>query len=242
VREDAAGNRRQMVVETWFVMIAFLAGPLFSALIVLAQHSQGETGISRFPTIVHDPVLNMVLGILDYLPVAAAVPLAWFLLARGGLPASSLGAGRAGLLRDIGPAIGIAAAGYGGAVVLAAITAPLLAHSSLVNSVPVGHVPSYYVVWGVSASAITAVAEETFVNGYLLTRLEQLGWSPNKALALSLVLRTSYHVYYGIGFVFTVHFGYFATRSFQKRRRLNRAIAGHFLYDAVLFTITILAS
>lgn len=32
------------------------------------------------------------------------------------------------------------------------------------------------------------------------------------------------------------------TRSFQKRRRLMRPIIGHFLYDAVLLTITILIS
>jgi len=41
------------------------------------------------------------------------------------------------------------------------------------------------------------------MSGYLLTRLSQLGWSPRRALIVSLVLRTSYHVYYGIGFILT---------------------------------------
>jgi len=107
--------------------------------------------------------------------------------------------------------------------------------------VHLGHEPGYYVVWGLAASALTAIAEETFVNGYLITRLQQLGWTPGRALTLSLVLRTSYHVYYGVSFLLTVPFGYFVTRSFQKHRRLNRAIAAHFLYDAVLLTIAILA-
>ena len=60
------------------------------------------------------------------------------------------------------------------------------------------------------------------------------------ALALSLVLRTSYHIYYGIGFLLTVPFGDYVTRSFQKHRRLNRPIAAHFIFDAVLVTISIL--
>jgi len=55
-------------------------------------------------------------------------------------------------------------------------------------------------------------------------------------------LRTSYHVYYGLGFLLTIPFGYYATRSFQKHRRLMRPIVAHFLYDAVLITIAVLVS
>jgi membrane protease YdiL (CAAX protease family) len=91
-------------------------------------------------------------------------------------------------------------------------------------------------------SAVTAVAEETLVSGYLLTRLEQLGWKPRRALAFSLILRTSYHVYYGLGFLLTIPFGYLCTRSFQKNRRLTRPILVHFLYDTVLVSIAILTT
>jgi hypothetical protein len=49
-----------------------------------------------------------------------------------------------------------------------------------------------------------------------LTRLEQFGWSQGRALAFSLTLRTSYHVYYGLSFFAAIPFGYFFTRSFQK--------------------------
>jgi membrane protease YdiL (CAAX protease family) len=88
-------------------------------------------------------------------------------------------------------------------------------------------------------SATTAVAEEVLMNGYLMTRLSQLGWSPTGALILGIALRTSYHVYYGIGFVATIPVAYFLTRSFQKRGRLTRPIVAHFLYDAVLLTIAV---
>jgi membrane protease YdiL (CAAX protease family) len=241
--EDEGRSRRQIVLETWFVMVAFLALPVMTAVVVFAQHVQGQAGISRFPVLVNNPVVNMILGILDYLPIAALVPLALLLLSRTGQPPSSIGLGRFRLREDVVPGIGLAALAYGLTLVVSVPFVPLIKRgSSLVNPVPVGHVPSYYLIWGISASAITAVAEEVFVNGYLLTRLQQLGWSPGRALALSLVLRTSYHVYYGLTFLLTVPFGYVVTRSFQKNRRLNRAIAAHFLYDAVLFSIQLLVT
>jgi hypothetical protein len=49
-------------------------------------------------------------------------------------------------------------------------------------------------------SAVTAVIEEVLVNGYFITRLGQLGWTPRSSLLLSLTLRTSHPIYYGLGF------------------------------------------
>ena len=229
--------------ETWFVMLAFLVLPLTSAVAVFAQHAQGDTGISRFPDIVHGhPLTNMLLGIFTYTPVVAAVPLAFLLLSRTGQSAASLGFGSPRIIDDVWPGFGLALLAFVSEFVLLIPLAPLLdRNSTLVNPVPIGNVPTYYLIWGIAVSAMTALAEETFMNGYFMTRLEQLGWSPNRALALSLAVRTSYHVYYGIGFLLTIPFGYFVTRSFQKHRRLNRVIAAHFVFDGALFTIALLA-
>jgi hypothetical protein len=49
-------------------------------------------------------------------------------------------------------------------------------------------------------------------------------------------------VYYGLGFLFTIPLGYFNTRSFQKHRSVMRPIVAHFLYDEVLFTVSVLIS
>jgi membrane protease YdiL (CAAX protease family) len=229
------------VWETTFVMVAFLLPAVMSAVILFAQHTSGVGVVTRFPVVIKGhPLSNMIFGILDYLTVAATVPLALLLLARTGQKVSTLGLGIPSFMQDFLPGLGLAAGSFGTEVVLLLPLAPLLAdHSSLVNNVPVGHVPGYYVVWGLAISATTAIAEEVLVNGYLLTRLGQLGWSPRRALVLSLVLRTSYHVYYGLGFLLTIPFGFFVTRSFQKHGRLNRPIAAHFLFDAILFTIAI---
>ena len=174
--------------------------------------------------------------------MAAVVPLALLLLTRTGQPPRVLGLGLPSWRQDIWPGIGLAAASFGAEIPVAIVLSPVLAHdATLVNRVSIGHVPGYYVIWGIAMSAITAIAEEVLVNGYLITRLGQLGWTPRSALLLSLTLRTSYHIYYGLGFVLTIPFGYFVTRSFQKHHRLNRSIAAHFTFDAVLTTIAILS-
>jgi membrane protease YdiL (CAAX protease family) len=223
-------------------MVAFLAPVVISAVLILAQHVAGVEDIARFPSIVrHHPLTNMALGMLAYLPVAAVVPLALFLLARTGQNARTLGLDASSLGRAVIPGLGLGAAAFGvefavGLVLIALFTN----HNSLFVNVSVHGVPTYYLAWGIFVSAVTAVTEEVLVNGYLITRLEQLGWTPRAALILSLVLRTSYHVYYGLGFLLTVPFGFFVTRSFQKHHKLSRPIMAHFLYDAILFTIVIL--
>ena len=231
-----------MVLETWFVELAFLVPAVLAAVDQLAAHT-GGAAITRFPGIVTNPAANLVLGVLTYLGVAAVVPIALLLLSRTGQDAAALGLTRPTWRGDVWPGLGIAASGFGVTLLAIIVLAPVAGrHSRLFAQVPVGHVPAYYVIYGLAISAITAVTEETLVSGYLLTRLEQLGWNPRRALLLSLTLRTSYHVYYGLGFLLTIPFGYYATRSFQKHRRLMRPIVAHFLYDAVLVTIAVLVS
>ncbi|KZM68243.1 hypothetical protein AWN90_10035 [Nocardia terpenica] len=44
-----------------------------------------------------------------------------------------------------------------------------------------------------------AVAEEVLVVAFLITRLRSLGWTENRSLLASAVLRGSYHLYQGLG-------------------------------------------
>jgi membrane protease YdiL (CAAX protease family) len=104
------------------------------------------------------------------------------------------------------------------------------------------HVPAYFVIYGLLLSLTTAINEEVVVNGYFMTRLAQLGFAPRMAFTISLLTRTSYHIYYGVGFIATVPFGYLVTRSFQKRGKLTRPILTHFLFDAISFTVAVLTS
>ena len=62
---------------------------------------------------------------------------------------------------------------------------------------PLGH------WWTVPALVLNAVeaalVEEVIVLGYLITRLQQLSWSPGLAIGASALLRGSYHLYQGWG-------------------------------------------
>ena len=231
------------MLETWVVEAAFLVPGFLGAVDALAAHLGGAGTIQRIPTIVAGhPLANLVLAMLTYLQVGVMVPLALLLLNRTGPAPAALGLTMPRWRRDIWPAAGLTAAGYGLVLALTIVLAPLIAtRKSLFFAPAIGHLPRYYILYGVTAAAVTAIAEETLVSGYLLTRLEQFGWDPRRALALSLLLRTSYHVYYGLGFLLTIPFGYLLTRSFQKHRSLARPIVAHFLYDAVLFTTAVLA-
>jgi membrane protease YdiL (CAAX protease family) len=233
---------RDLALETWFVMLAFLVPGVLNAVDALTTRG-GRATTATFGSYAANPLGNLILGILNYVTVAALVPIALLLLSRTGQGPATLGLGRPRWRADVWPALGLAAAGYGLTLAASLALSGLLGRNSkLIVQASVGHVPAYYVIYGIAISMITAVAEETLVSAYLLTRLEQLGWRPRRALVLSLILRTSYHVYYGLGFLLTIPFGYLFTRSFQKRRRLLRPIFGHFLYDAVMITIAVLTA
>ena len=96
-------------------------------------------------------------------------------------------------------------------------------------------------VWyRVPALALEAIqqgtAEEVVVCAFVLTRLAQLGWSNQRALAAAAVLRGSYHLYQGYGGFFGnavmgLIFGWW----FQRTRRVVPLIVAHSVIDAVSF-------
>jgi membrane protease YdiL (CAAX protease family) len=95
---------------------------------------------------------------------------------------------------------------------------------------PLGH------WWTVPAlllnAATAALLEETIVLGYLVTRLEQLRWSPTAAVAGAALLRGSYHLYQGWGgFAGNLLMGLFFGFLFIRWRRTWPFVVAHFLLD-----------
>jgi membrane protease YdiL (CAAX protease family) len=81
-----------------------------------------------------------------------------------------------------------------------------------------------------------ATLEEVLVAGYLLHRLRQLGWSDNRALAVSAVLRGSYHLYQGLGgFAGNAIMGLIFGRLYQRWGRAMPLLIAHTLMDTVAF-------
>lgn len=94
--------------------------------------------------------------------------------------------------------------------------------------------------WRIPVLLLTAFAnawaEEIVVVGFLLTRLRQLDVSPTTSLALSALLRGSYHLYQGFGaglgnIAMGLVFGY----AWRRTGRLWPLIIGHGVIDAVAF-------
>jgi membrane protease YdiL (CAAX protease family) len=78
--------------------------------------------------------------------------------------------------------------------------------------------------------------EEVLVVGYLLTRLDQLGVRPWKAIAISSVLRGSYHLDQGFGgFLGNAVMGVVFALWFRRTRRLWPLVVAHTLLDVVAF-------
>jgi membrane protease YdiL (CAAX protease family) len=81
-----------------------------------------------------------------------------------------------------------------------------------------------------------AVLEEVLVAGYLLLRLRQLGWGDGRALALSALLRGSYHLYQGFGgFLGNLALGLLFGRLYQRWGRVGPLVVAHTLIDTVAF-------
>ncbi|MDX2934719.1 CPBP family intramembrane glutamic endopeptidase [Streptomyces ipomoeae] len=81
-----------------------------------------------------------------------------------------------------------------------------------------------------------AVLEEVIVVGYLLRRLQQLGWSPGSALAAGSVLRGSYHLYQGIGgFVGNMVMGVVFVCLYRRWGRVGPLVVAHSLLDIGAF-------
>jgi hypothetical protein len=80
------------------------------------------------------------------------------------------------------------------------------------------------------------LAEEVVVAAFVLTRLRQMGWSNQRALAAGAVLRGSYHLYQGYGgFVGNAIMGVIFGWWFQRTRRVWPLIVAHAIIDAVSF-------
>lgn len=81
-----------------------------------------------------------------------------------------------------------------------------------------------------------SVLEEVIVVGYLLRRLDQLGWTPMAALVASSVLRGSYHLYQGIGgFIGNMVMGVVFVLAYRRWGRVGPLVVAHALLDIVAF-------
>ncbi|MGI5212769.1 CPBP family intramembrane glutamic endopeptidase [Plantactinospora sp. CA-290183] len=86
------------------------------------------------------------------------------------------------------------------------------------------------------SAAQNAILEEVVVVGYLVTRLREMGWRIGVVIAVSAVLRGSYHLYQGFGaFLGNAVMGVVFALFFLRTRRVLPLVVAHTLLDVVAF-------
>ncbi|HEY6296631.1 MAG TPA: CPBP family intramembrane glutamic endopeptidase [Streptosporangiaceae bacterium] len=104
--------------------------------------------------------------------------------------------------------------------------------------IPVRYLPDVW--WRIPvlllAAAQDGILEEVIVVGYLMSRLDKLGVKPRVAIAISAVIRGSYHLYQGAGaFVGNATMGVIFAYLYRRWGRVTPLIIAHTLIDAVAF-------
>jgi membrane protease YdiL (CAAX protease family) len=180
------------------------------------------------------PWLDLVLQLLDLAFALVPVLLAIHFLTRSGEGLRPLGLDRPRPAFDLSRGALLAAVVGGSGLAFY-----LVVHALGVNLTVVAEALPH--VWWrdpvlVLSAAQNAVLEEVLVAGYLLHRLRQLGWSDGRALALSAVLRGSYHLYQGLGgFAGNLVMGLLFGRLYQRWGRVGPLVVAHTLIDVVAF-------
>lgn len=226
--------RRLLRDEVWIVLaLTFLASAVWSVLDLVERPTLEGTSTVLFEAPADR--LALVREMLHFVFALVPVLLVVHLLHRSGERAADIGltvrpADR--LRRDLLRALGLFA--VVGAVGLAWYAVAVAAGFNR-NVVVIASGGPWWTVPAWLANALQfALTEEVIVAGFLLHRLDQLGWSRNRALAASAVLRGSYHLYQGWGgFAGNLAMGVLFGRIYQRTGRTVPLVAAHFLLDAV---------
>lgn len=180
------------------------------------------------------PVLDLFLQLVSLASGAAPVILAFYLLARSGDGAKSIGVDRTQPLRDFlrGAALAALIGGSGLGLYFIAYK------SGIAVNIVAENLPNIW--WRFPVLVLSALQngllEEVLVTGYLLTRLRQLGVHPWIAVLISATLRGSYHLYQGFGgFAGNAVMGLIFGTLFLRWRRVLPMIIAHTLIDGVAF-------
>ncbi len=160
--------------------------------------------------------------------------LVFYLLARAGERPSSIGLDVSQPGRDLlkGAVLAALIGGSGLGLYLIAY------HSGVELNVVAENLPDIW--WRIPVLLLSAfqnaAVEEVVVLGYLLSRLDKLGVRPSRAIALSAVIRGSYHLYQGAGgFIGNAVMGLIFAILYRRWRRVTPMLIAHFLIDAVAF-------
>jgi uncharacterized protein len=180
-----------------------------------------------------DQANQLLLQVLDFAFGLAPVALVLYLIRQDDEPLA-----RFGLRSPLGVGSDVALGGFL-AVIVSVVgigiyfgSVGLHVNRFVVPVPPLGH------WWTIPMLVLTAIEagllEELIVVGYLITRAEQIGVSTAGAVAMSALLRGSYHLYQGWGgFAGNVLLGVFFGTVFVRTRRVWPLVIAHAMIDTL---------
>jgi hypothetical protein len=237
VRDRA--ERRLLVLEVLVVLTVTLGLSALRSALSLLDALLSPTPLSEQTVALNAPaaqvgLVDLALQLVRVLQLVGWGALGAYLLLRGGIALARVGLDARRPGRDALEAVGLAALigipGLGLYFVARALGVSLEVAPSTLGD-----------VWWrtpvlVLSAAANAWAEEVMMIAYLLTRFRQLGWSENRSVLVSAVLRGAYHLYQGLGgFVGNLVMGLVFGRVWQRTNRLWPLIGAHALIDIVAF-------
>jgi len=222
----AGPPRRVLRDEVLLVLALSLAASALYALVSLLSAPLRGVEAPLFADV------GLVYQLLNIATSLVPVLLALHFLGRSGESAASIGLDASRPWADLRWGLGLAALVGGVGLGVYVLAVSLGVNRTVVPVPPTGHWWTIPVL--LLAAARSGLLEEVIVCGYLLRRLDQLGWSPMRALWASALLRGAYHLYQGWGgFAGNLALGLLFGRIYQIRRRTTPLVVAHFLIDAL---------
>jgi membrane protease YdiL (CAAX protease family) len=239
-REDAATRTRVLRQEVVLILVLSIAASAVYAVLSFLASATADEPLRAQSTVLASsrapgrPWIDLGYQLARIVLALGPVALAWHFLVRGGESLRSIGADvsqpgrdllRATILAAVvgGTGLALYVAAYGAGVNLAVVPSAL---PDVWWRIPIL----------VLLSVQNALLEEVLLAGFVLHRLQQLGWSPWRAVAVSALLRGSYHLYQGIGgFLGNVAMGVLFARLYQRWGRCMPLVVAHALIDIVAF-------
>jgi membrane protease YdiL (CAAX protease family) len=242
VEDDATYTLPSRSYLRWEIFLVFavsLGASGLNALLSLIGSLLSKQSLSSQQALLVGPLstnswLDLVLQLVNIAEAVVPVGLVFYLMARNGERPSVMGIDTSQPRRDIGRGVALAAiiGGCGLGLYVAAFNLGIS-----LNIVPES-LPAVW--WRIPVLLLSAahdgVLEEILVIGYLLRRLDQLGWTAWKAILAAAVLRGSYHLYQGFGaFVGNAVMGIIFGILYKRWGRVLPMVIAHTLIDAVTF-------
>jgi len=225
--------------ELFAVFAVSLGASALNALLsligsLLARQSLSSQQAQLVGPLATNSWLDLALQLAGIAEALAPVVLVFYLLARTGEGPKDMGldATQPGLDLARGAALAAVIGGAGLGLYLTAF------HLGLSLTVVPESLPAVW--WRIPVLVLSAahdgILEEILVIGYLLRRLDELGWNPWRAILFSAVLRGSYHLYQGFGaFVGNAIMGVIFGYLYRRWGRVTPLIIAHTLIDTVTF-------